>query len=330
MKIPRRRDLPPARTPNRPGRKQQSPDWGEIAHGTVGWEDGGEHFNIEDEGVPLLKVTLFQGFNTETQGPNSNPSRARGRQVLARFDGRASNIFDDGELVVMARPAGLEGAPGSYFVLGSAMPDPKWMPNRQSGEKVFFGPKDSFIRIKEDGTIFAFCKSGDADTGKPVQLELGPDGYRVNHPHGESYCDVDGFGMSHSSGAKFSGGALGGMPSPLDAFSSFLNLSAAILRVDCVAMTLGPLGGQDNLLKQTPILSFLGEVHGALSALQSSVSAVGALAAAATPLPPGTVFVAAATAATAALTASTAAVAAVASGLVTCSVTAPTNSCTMS
>jgi hypothetical protein len=291
----------------------------------VGWQDGGDHFDLDTEAVPLLKVTLYAGYNTEKQGQNTDPKRAQGMQILARFDGRSSDIPNDGEHVIVARPADMETTPGSFYVVGRPSPDPKWVPNRKSGEKIIFGPNDSFIRFKANGTIFLFVKSGDADSGKPVQVELSPDGFRVNHPHGETYCDVDGFGMSHSSGAAFSGGAVSGLPAPLDAFSSFINVRAAIVRLNAQALTLGPQTGQDNLLRATPTLSTLDIIQAEIASLQGCIAAIAADFLAVLPYSTGPTPPPATTAAIGLLAT---AVAAGTAALTACHTYGPTQSCT--
>lgn len=318
MNRPKSPKLNPTRKPANIGRRRQR-DVGEIRHGTVGWEDGGDHFDLESEGVPLLKVTLFAGHNTETQGRNTDPKRAKGLQILARFDGKSSDIPNDGEHVIVARPADMETAPGSYYVIGRTMPDPKWIPNRKSGEKLIQGPNDSFIRIKQDGTLYIFVKAGEGDTGRPVQIELSADGFRINHPHGEAYCDTDGFGMSHSSGAAFSGGAIAGLPAPLDAFSSFLNMRAATVRLNAQAVVLGPQGGLDNLMRATPTLSTLDAMQAEIVALQACIA--GVITDFTTALLPSVATTAAAGIATTVITAGAAA-------LTACHTYGPTQSCT--
>lgn len=256
----------PSRKPTmtRPPRPR---DAGEIVLGTVGYEDGQNHYDLEDEGVPLVKVTLFAGRNPDTEGENDTPTRARGRKILAVFDGRASDIPNDGEVVMLARPAGFEDGPGAFHIISRLAKDPKWIPNRTSGEKVIFGPNDSFLRFKEDGTIFLFCKDGEGDSARPIYVKVAANGFEVKHPHGRMRCDTNGFSMEHSSGAMVTGGAIGGLLPPLDVMSSFVALKAAIVRVDAVTTTIGPDAGQDNLMKAIPSLA-------AFTALQASVSAV--------------------------------------------------------
>lgn len=256
-----------ARKPNKPPLRQRERDTGEIRHGTVGWDDGGDHFDLEPEGIPLLKVTLFAGHNTEQQGLNTEPTRARGMQILVRFNGRMSDIPKDGTHVIVVRPAGMEQTPGSYFLLQTVENDPKLVPNRKDGEKIIYGPKDSFVRFKEDGTIFMFVASSDEENAPPVFVKLSKTGWEVRHPHGRARVDKLGFEMAHSSGAAISGGAVSGAPAPLDAFSSFLNLRADMVKVEAAVIGLGPdSASPDMLIKYTPLLS-------AINALESYIEA---------------------------------------------------------
>lgn len=276
MKRPKARGFSPTRKPSNAGAKRRERDPGEICHGTVGWEDGQDHFDLEDEGVALLKVTLFAGHNPDTQGATPDPSRAAGRQVLVRYDPTAGRIPPDGAHVIVARPAGMAEGPGSFFLLGVTAPDPKWIPNRKSNETVVYGPNDSFLRINEQGTIFGFCKSGDSETDKPVQFELSRKGFRVDHPYGRFRTDRNGWEMQHASGAKVSAGSCGGLPAPLDAFSSFVNLEAAIVRIKSAAVSLGGDGFADNALKATSAFGALDAMQAALAAVATALTAVGA------------------------------------------------------
>lgn len=272
---PKRKSPTPTRKPANMGAQRPARDVGEICHGTVGFDDGQDHFTIKDERPAYIKVTLFQGYNPDTQGPNPDGSVARGREVLVRYDPTMGKIPPRGAHVIVARPAGMAECAGAFFLIGVTAPDRKWFPNRKSDEQMLYGPNGSFVRFKEDGTLYGFCSSGDEANGAPVQFELSPHGFRVNHPHGEAYCDTDGFGLAHSSGALISGGAIAGLSAPFDAYGSFVNVRAAIARLDVGMLTIGPNSGQDNLLHATPALATLTAIQTALSALRTWANAVG-------------------------------------------------------
>jgi hypothetical protein len=271
MKRPKVRELTPTRRGNIKTRQQR--DVGDVRHGTVGWGEGGEHFDVEPEGVPLLKVTLFAGHNTETQGINKDPTRAQGLQILVRFNGRVTDIPEDGTHVIVVRPAGMAETPGSYFLLQAVQPDPKLMPNRKAAEKIIYGPKDSFIRFKEDGTVFFFAAAGDDENAPPVFMKLGKDGWEVRHPHGRARANKLGFEMAHSSGAAISGGAVSGAPPPLDTFSSFVNVRAAMVKIEAAAVALGlDAANPDMLTKATPTLAAFAAIGAAFTALNTGLA----------------------------------------------------------
>ncbi len=266
--------LSAGRTQRRPEKAQTEPDRGGIYDGTVGWEDGQPHYELKDEGLAVVKVRLFMGHNGVTEGENTTPGRARGRKILARIDPRVDDIPDDGDTVFVAVPVGRSDMIAGGAIIKRLARDPKWIPNRKPGEKVIVGPRESFIRFKEDGTIFACCKSGtDPDTARPVQFELGPDGFRVDHPYGRLRCDKYGFELQHNSGAKISGGSCA-VPAPLDTLGSFLNLEAAMVRVKSPVVSIGAAASSDNTLKAIPVLGTLDAMQTAIAACTEAIAAV--------------------------------------------------------
>lgn len=265
------KDMRPTRKPASARAVQK--DRGEICRGTVGWDDGKSHFNLDPEGVPFVKVTLFKGHNPVTEGENKTPELARGHKVVMTIDPAVHPIPDAGTHVVVARVAG-----ETYYVLLTQVKrDPKWIPNRKSGEQVFFGPNDSFYRIKEDGTHYLFAKAGDGEDAKPVFVKIGRDGFEVRHPHGRMRADKLGFEMAHSSGAAVAGGALSGLPPPLDVLSSFLSLKAAMVNVEAAAVKLGT-GPSDNVMKSIPTLATLTAIQATFDALATYLTALHGIA----------------------------------------------------
>jgi hypothetical protein len=270
----RSRNIPPTRK-NRRGGGTKVPDVGGVYDGTVGWEDGLDHFDLERSGVPLVKVTLFRGHNPVTEGENTTPARAKGRKIMARFDPKSGGIPDDGEHVIVAVPAGRSKISGASFIIGRANSDQKWIPNRKPGEEVISGPNDSFIRFKLDGSIVFFCKSGDADSGKPVQIDLSPDGFQVDHPYGRARSNKYGFELSHpASATSITGGSVGGLPAPLGAFSGFVSIEAPLVRINSPALVLGASVGQDNLLKALPVLATFDALQAAIININADLVAM--------------------------------------------------------
>lgn len=263
-----RREMPKTRKPRRGARV---PDAGGIYDGTVGWEDGLDHFDLQDSGVPFVKVTLFDGHNPVTQGENTTPDRAKGRRVLARFNPKGEDIPDDGEHVIVAVPAKRAAVSGSAYIIGRAGPDPTWIPNRKPGEKTIYGPANQFIRMKKDGSVHIFTrdKPGDDVDGKSVSFQVRPDGFVLSHPHMRVTYGPNGGHLVHSSGARIDFSACGGLPFPLNQLASIMKLSAAMVKIEASAVEIGPdlPAVADNLIKSTPMLALL-------TAMQAEIAAI--------------------------------------------------------
>ena len=312
-----------------PGPAPSAVDDGGIYDGTVGWEDGKSHYDVDDGQVPFVKVRLFLGHNPVTEGENRNPARAAGRKIVARIDPKSSDIPEDGETVIVAVPKGRSNVPGAAMIIGRPNPDPKWIPNRKAGEKMLFGPNDSFIRFKDDGTIFLFVKDGPGDGAKPIYVKLHAKGFEVRHPHGRMRSDDLGFEMAHSSGATVSGGAVSGLPAPLDALSSFLNLEAAIVKIKATAMTIGGSSGQDNILKAVPTFGAISSMQAAMVSMQAALALVGTALSAITAIGVNATAAPAAAAAVTGIGTSATAVTASGSAVTTAAVNAPTKALTV-
>lgn len=155
-------------------RESATVDRGGIYDGTVGWEDGADHFDLDsDSGVTLVKVTLFKGHNPTTDGEKTT-ARARGTRVLCRIGAPLFNVPPDGAQVVVAMPAERMLVPGGGVIISQVIASPG---NQFSATKakMDFGPDfDLVIKARsitltdyEDryltlGPKFGF-KVGDAD-----------------------------------------------------------------------------------------------------------------------------------------------------------------------
>jgi len=99
-------------------------DQGAIYDGTVGWDDGEDHFDIDtDSGVTLVKVTLFKGHNPPTDGEKTT-DRARGTQVLCRIGAPLYSIPPDGAQVIVAMPADRMLVPGGGVIITQVIASP--------------------------------------------------------------------------------------------------------------------------------------------------------------------------------------------------------------
>jgi hypothetical protein len=97
--------------------KRTGDDWG-IFDGTVGWQDGSDHYDIGDDGVVLVKVTLFHGYNAEQAGEElPDDGRAHGAQILCRIANPANRIPPDGTQVHVSVPRGRLQIPGGGVIM---------------------------------------------------------------------------------------------------------------------------------------------------------------------------------------------------------------------
>lgn len=261
-------------------------DSGGIYDGTVGWEDGDDHFDLEDSGTALIKVTLFRGRNPDTE-PEKKSARAKGQQILARIDPEKDDIPPDGCQVIVAVPAGRSSVPGAAVILKAVRPDAKFVPLRSPGEKVTFGPASNFTRMHADGSISLFTRTEDTDDGKSVYLQVRPDGFRLVHPHIKVIYDATGAHVTHSSGARIDLGAIGGLPAPLDALNSYVKLSAKLVSIEGSAINLGTAAG----IATPPARS--DQTLIALSAISTAAAVIAAQIGAASTMPgPGAALIA--------------------------------------
>jgi hypothetical protein len=255
---------------------------GGVVDGTVGWEDGSDHFDLEDEGVALVKVTLFDGSNPDHQGPKKS-ARATGTKVMVKIDPTTDAIPEDGAYVVVAIPARRMMVPGGGVILKVVKRDPKWIPNRQPGEKLIYGPGNTLIRMRDDGSIFLFTRAGEPSDDEATEerrqtvfARLHPGGFEVDHPSIRVKMDGTGFHATHSSGASVDLGSIGGLPSPLDALSSYVALRADILRLEGAAIAAGPTAGVgDPAAKSTAVLAFFTALEVAVVEIGVALSAAG-------------------------------------------------------
>jgi hypothetical protein len=122
-------------------------DRGSLELGTVGWEDGGDHYDNQDGQPTLVKVTLFRGRNATTDDATKT-TRAQGHRLLARVSQPMNNIPKDGTQVMVAIPAGFGLSPGAGMIIAAAGNAP---PNQFEADraKLDFGEDvDLFIKAR--------------------------------------------------------------------------------------------------------------------------------------------------------------------------------------
>jgi len=117
----------------------QREPWGEggIELGTVGWNDGSEHFELgteENDGHTLVKVTLFRGRRADEA--TKDKARAQGVQLLCRISAPLWFIPDDGAQVLVAIPAGFALTPGAPMIIGAPGRNPTKQFAKNAGKDV--------------------------------------------------------------------------------------------------------------------------------------------------------------------------------------------------
>lgn len=229
-------------------------DPGGIYDGTVGWEDGDDHFDIDPDGVTLVKVTLHKGRMPDTDDAPTN-DRAKGTRILARISAPLYNIPPDGSEVHVSMPAGRLLDPGAGAIIAQLSASPAGQFNG-SKSKLDFGPDfDLVIKARsitltdyEDryltlGPTYGF-KIGDANANgcqlkNDQWLFYTSDGtaatttFRLSKSDGIALMINDGqtCGMTMQSGewvgvgsvfkAMFAGGYLGSAPTALTPLALF-------------------------------------------------------------------------------------------------------------
>lgn len=139
------------------------------------------------------------------------------------------------------------------------------LPKLRKGESLFYGPKGQFVRHCEDGRIVA-CTYVDGDPNKfAIFWELSPDkGFELETPWGYLRFGPNGFHVRHSSGARIDLGSIAGLPAPLDALASYVNISAKLVSVEGSAVSQGTDGGATNQAAVTALVTLLGALAAAI------------------------------------------------------------------
>jgi hypothetical protein len=244
--------------------RSRARDTGGIYDGTVGWQDGGKHYD-SSEAIHLVKVTLFDGFRASAETPPQHDGRAHGHQILCRTSGPMHVIPPDGAQVVVAVPANRMRVPGGGVIIA------------QPNEARLYADESTFIRTNvEKGIISLFTTDDMTPNGRSVFLQIKPGGLYYNSPMGKLTFDQNGFHLLHRSGARIDLGAISGMPAPLDALGSYVKIGGAMVQIEASAVALGPRGGAaEPVTKATTLTATLGAISSALTALEAYATAAG-------------------------------------------------------
>lgn len=200
---------------------------------------------------------------------------------------------------------------------GLALHDPRLipgLPQLEKGETAVYGAASNFTRYHADGRISAMCTTDGTDQGQSVAAEQGPNGYAWRGPWGKLTHDALGLHYLHVSGARLDIGAISGLPSPLDALSSYATLSAHIVTIGGSAVKVGS-GAFEPAAKAIQTLALATAEQGSLASLQTAVTALAAAVTALCAIPANSGASGAAATATTAAAAAAAAVASSAAAL---------------
>jgi hypothetical protein len=144
--------------------------------------------------------------------------------------------------------------------------------NMKEGETIVYGAGETGaaqgrVIIKQDGSVTILTTDDNTKDGKSVYVRVKPDGIQIIAPWGKIVFDRTGFHVLHSSGASIDLGAIGGLPPPLDSFSSYARLTASA--VDIKASTQSSGGG----VGKKPLATFP-ELATALNAIQGQLDSI--------------------------------------------------------
>lgn len=161
------------------------------------------------------------------------------------------------------------------------------LPALKPGESIQYGPAGNFVRCHADGSVTVFTTTDGTLNGKSVYHQVRPDGFSMVAPWGKLTFDATGFHVLHSSGARIDAGAIGGLPSPLDALGSYVKISAAMAQIEAATVAIGTAAGAaEPAAKALATVAAFGSVATALTAVQAALASLSAAVTVIAGLPP--------------------------------------------
>jgi hypothetical protein len=150
------------------------------------------------------------------------------------------------------------------------------LPILKKGESMVYGPAANFARCHANGSVTLFTTTDGTLDGKSVYVQVRPNEILMVAPWGTMTFGDEGFHMLHSSGARMSAGAIGGLPDPLgDLIPSYFKIGAASVEIDAALTAIGAAGGaSDPAAKATPVIAALTAIGSALTAIQAALVAI--------------------------------------------------------
>jgi hypothetical protein len=189
-------------------------------------------------------------------------------------------------------PSG-KGCSAFYYRKGSAegfawlANDPRvqaLLPEILPGESFQYGAKGQFVRCHPDGKISTFTTDDATPNGRSVFSQVAPNGFTRVAPWGRETFDASGFHVKHVSGARIDLGAIGGLPTPLDALNSYFSVSAQMARIEAAVVSLGPadipgMPAAKATIAQASDTALLTALQTTLTAIDAVMTALGAIGA---------------------------------------------------
>lgn len=228
---------------------------------------GRNHLNLD------LASSLAAGYDVD-DFPAAQPD-AHGEMAMFELHHPAGLMTMPGEQtadgVGHTMLYGYKGPDGFAWMLNDPRIQGK-LPRLKPNETYLYGPLGQGVRCHVDGTISLFT-TDQGPQQQSVYQQVKPTAFRQVAPWGSCRFDANGWHLKHVSQARIDLGAIGGLPAPLDALSSYVTLSAAIINLQGSAVALGAAAGlPDAVAKSTPILA----VFAALGNLLTQLATPGA------------------------------------------------------
>jgi len=210
----------------------------------------------ETPGLPLYELLHTYGFLSRPADPDQ--------------DGKGCSAF-----------YAEQGSEGFAWLANDPRVQSK-LPNIKAGESLWYGPKGQFGRMHADGGI-SLCTFVDGDPTKhAIYLMLSPtDGFRFESPWGRITFGPKGFHVRHGSGARIDMGKIAGIAAPLDALTSYIILSAAMISNNASAVAQGTDAGLTNEAAVTALVALLGVLAAAIDSKSGPATTTTAAVAAA-------------------------------------------------
>lgn len=122
-----------------------------IAIGTVGWAGDDPHFEKDQDGYTLVKVTLFAG--RKFTKPMANPKVAEGHKILCHISGGLFRIPPVGTRVHVSIPDGMENSVGAGCIIATIEPTVGIDQHEDDRVVLTFGPDTHIVLAGKSVTI---------------------------------------------------------------------------------------------------------------------------------------------------------------------------------